>query len=108
MAGTCCSTGSCTRVTKKEPIRAKIAITPARMKAERVPVAVASAVVRASYHLYQGFGPFIGNVLMGLLFGWFYTRTRRVMPLVIAHFLLDAVAFLAFPLVLQLFGLNAL
>ena len=28
-------------------------------------------------HLYQGFGGFVGNVVMGLLFGWVYTRTRR-------------------------------
>ena len=57
-----------------------------------------SALIRGSYHLYQGFGPFIGNVLMGLLFAWFYTRTGRVMPLVITHSLLDIVAFVGAPL----------
>ncbi|WP_285726220.1 CPBP family intramembrane glutamic endopeptidase [Psychromicrobium xiongbiense] len=56
-------------------------------------VIVASAVLRGSYHLYQGIGPFVGNVAMGLVFGWFYTRTKRVMPLVIAHSLLDIAAF---------------
>lgn len=69
---------------------------------------LASAALRGTYHLYQGFGPGLGNALMGIIFGWLYLKYGRVMPLVIAHFLLDAVAFLAFPLVLQLFGLNAL
>ncbi|OFT25026.1 CAAX protease [Brevibacterium sp. HMSC08F02] len=57
-------------------------------------IIVGLAVFRGSYHLYQGFGPFIGNVLMGLIFGWLYMRRRRVMPFVGAHFLLDAVGFL--------------
>lgn len=57
-------------------------------------IIVGLAVFRGSYHLYQGFGPFVGNVLMGLIFGWLYMRRRRVMPFVGAHFLLDAVGFL--------------
>ena len=43
-------------------------------------VVVTSALIRGSYHLYQGFGGFVGNVVMGLFFGWVYTRTRRVGP----------------------------
>ena len=31
--------------------------------------------IRGSYHLYQGFGGFLGNLVMGVVFGWFYTRT---------------------------------
>lgn len=58
-------------------------------------IIIASALLRGSYHLYQGLGPFIGNALMGAVFGWFYLKYGRVMPLVIAHFLLDAVGFLA-------------
>lgn len=58
-----------------------------------------SAMLRGSYHLYQGFGPFIGNVAMGIIFGWAYQRWGRVMPLVIAHFLLDALTFIGYPLV---------
>lgn len=59
-------------------------------------VVVTSALIRGGYHLYQGFGGFIGNVAMGLLLGWVYTRTRRVMPLVLAHAALDVVAFLGY------------
>lgn len=55
-----------------------------------------SAAVRASYHLYQGFGGFVGNLVMGILFGYLYHRFGRVMPLVIAHFILDAVVFVGY------------
>ncbi|GAA4868392.1 CPBP family intramembrane glutamic endopeptidase [Serinicoccus chungangensis] len=59
-------------------------------------IILTSAVLRGSYHLYQGFGGFVGNVAMGVILGWFYTRTRRVMPLVVAHTLLDVVAFVGY------------
>jgi uncharacterized protein len=49
----------------------------------------ASALLRGKYHLYQGFGGFVGNLAMGALFGLVFVRTRRTWPLVIAHFLLD-------------------
>ncbi|WP_275778773.1 type II CAAX endopeptidase family protein [Paenarthrobacter sp. Y-19] len=67
---------------------------------------IVSALLRGSYHLYQGFGPFIGNVVMGLVFGWIYTKTKRVMPLVIAHALLDIVAFVGFSLFGKAVGLG--
>src|SRR5690606_1221661 len=61
-------------------------------------VVVTSALIRGGYHLYQGFGGFIGNVAMGLILGVVYARTRRVMPLVIAHTVLDIVAFVGYAL----------
>ncbi|MFQ6171729.1 CPBP family intramembrane glutamic endopeptidase [Oryzobacter sp. R7] len=61
-------------------------------------VIVTSAVIRGCYHLYQGFGGFVGNLVMGAAFGWLYTRTRRVMPLVVAHTVLDVVAFVGYAL----------
>ncbi len=30
----------------------------------------AEALLRGSYHLYQGYGGFFGNLVMGLIFGW--------------------------------------
>ncbi len=36
-------------------------------------VAIA-AVFRGSYHLTQGFGAFIGNVIMGVIFGVLFLR----------------------------------
>jgi membrane protease YdiL (CAAX protease family) len=61
-----------------------------------------SAVLRGSYHLYQGFGPFVGNVVMGILFGLAYQRWGRVIPLVIAHFILDVLSFTGYALVAAL------
>jgi uncharacterized protein len=63
----------------------------------RAAAAVAiSAALRGSYHLYQGFGAFIGNAVMGAIFGLFFLRTRRLWPLVIAHTVLDLVAYLGY------------
>lgn len=56
----------------------------------------ASALLRGSYHLYQGIGGFVGNLVMGVIFGWWFQRTNRVVPLVIAHFLLDAFSFVGY------------
>jgi membrane protease YdiL (CAAX protease family) len=55
-----------------------------------------SAVLRGSYHLYQGFGAFVGNAVMGVIFARFYQRTGRVAPLAVAHTLLDTVAFVGY------------
>lgn len=62
------------------------------------PIILASATLRAAYHAYQGFGPIVGNFVMGVVFGWCYRRWGRVMPLVIAHTLIDVVAFVGYPL----------
>jgi membrane protease YdiL (CAAX protease family) len=56
------------------------------------------SVLRASYHLYQGPGAFAGNFVMGLIFGWIYAKTGRLAPLIIAHTLIDIVAFVGYPL----------
>jgi membrane protease YdiL (CAAX protease family) len=57
-----------------------------------------SAVLRGSYHLYQGFGGFIGNAIMGTIFGFLFYRWRRNMPMIIAHTLIDSVAFVGYAL----------
>ncbi|TCO64537.1 CAAX prenyl protease-like protein [Actinocrispum wychmicini] len=57
-----------------------------------------SAVLRGSYHLYQGFGGFVGNLVMGLVFGRIWQRTNRLWPMIIAHTLLDTVAFVGYSL----------
>jgi len=57
-----------------------------------------SAVIRGSYHLYQGIGAFFGNAAMGVIFGIFFYRYRRVTPLIIAHTLIDAVTFVGYAL----------
>jgi membrane protease YdiL (CAAX protease family) len=66
-------------------------------------VILSTAVLRGSYHLYQGFGAFVGNAVMGVVFGWIYTKWGRLLPLVITHFLLDAVVFVGYPWVAHAF-----
>jgi membrane protease YdiL (CAAX protease family) len=67
-------------------------------------VLVSSALVRGSYHLYQGFGGAIGNVVMGIVFGLAYLKFKRVGPLVVAHFLLDFVSFVGYSLAAPYLG----
>ena len=55
-----------------------------------------SSVLRGMYHLYQGFGAGLGNLVMGLVFGYTWCRTGRLWPLVIAHGLIDTVAFVGY------------
>lgn len=72
-----------------------------RLEQLRLPawaVVAISAVLRGSYHLYQGFGGFLGNAVMGVVFALWFRRTRRLWPLVIAHSLLDIVAFAGYAL----------
>lgn len=73
-------------------------------------IIVGSALLRGSYHLYQGWGPFFGNAVMGVVFAEYYRRTRRVAPLVVAHFLMDMVVFVGYDLIphawLVTIGLN--
>lgn len=57
-----------------------------------------SALLRAGYHLYQGVGPGLGNLAMGLVFGRYWQRTGRLWPLIIAHAVIDIVAFVGYAL----------
>ncbi|MEU6663895.1 type II CAAX endopeptidase family protein [Streptomyces sp. NPDC046821] len=59
---------------------------------------LASALLRGSYHLYQGIGGFLGNFVMGVVFVYLYRRWGRVGPLVVAHSLLDIGAFVGYAL----------
>ena len=74
-------------------------------------VILSSALLRGSYHLYQGFGAFVANAVMGIAFGWLYTKYGRLLPLVVTHFALDAAVFVGYPWAASafpaLFGLPA-
>lgn len=61
---------------------------------------MATALLRGTYHLYQGFGPFFGNAVMGVVFGLAYLRWGRLTPLLVAHFMIDLVAFIGYPIAL--------
>lgn len=57
-------------------------------------ILLGSALLRALYHSYQGVGPMLGNLVMGLIFCWIYSRINRLAPFILAHVLLDLTAFL--------------
>ncbi|MBV9089009.1 MAG: CPBP family intramembrane metalloprotease [Mycobacteriaceae bacterium] len=57
-----------------------------------------SSLLRGAYHLYQGFGAGLGNLAMGVVFGYVWRRTNRLWPLIIAHGLIDTVAFVGYAL----------
>ncbi|WP_235928857.1 CPBP family intramembrane glutamic endopeptidase [Marisediminicola senii] len=59
-------------------------------------IIVGAALLRGSYHLYQGVPAFFGNLAMGILFGWLYRRYGRLLPLVFAHILIDAAVFVGY------------
>ncbi|SDS79349.1 CPBP family intramembrane glutamic endopeptidase [Corynebacterium timonense] len=58
----------------------------------------ASAVLRGSYHLYQGVSAGLGNIVMGVVYAAYFQKTGRIWPLVLGHFLIDAVAYLGYQL----------
>jgi membrane protease YdiL (CAAX protease family) len=79
-----------------------------RLRQLRMPSSVAlgcSALLRGGYHLYQGFGAGLGNVAMGLVFGCLWQRSGRLWPLIIAHGLIDTVAFVGYALLAGRSGL---
>jgi membrane protease YdiL (CAAX protease family) len=69
-----------------------------------VKAVVWSSVLRGAYHLYQGFGAGVGNFIMGLVFGYAYRRWGRLWPLIIAHGVIDTVAFVGYALLAQHLG----
>lgn len=78
-----------------------------RLRQLRVPgraALVCSALLRGGYHLYQGFGAGLGNLAMGLVFGYAWQRTGRLWPLVIAHGLIDTAAFAGYALLADRLG----
>jgi uncharacterized protein len=50
-------------------------------------------LVRLLYHLYQGPIACLSVIPMGAIYGMWYTKTRRIWPLIIAHGILDFLAF---------------
>jgi len=62
------------------------------------PAVAVSATLRGTYHLYQGFGAFVGNAVMGVIFGRLYQRWGRTLPMIIAHTLIDSVTFVGYVL----------
>jgi uncharacterized protein len=63
-----------------------------------VAAVLASSLLRGAYHLYQGYAAGLGNLVMGMVFSYVWLRTGRLWPLIVAHTLIDAVAFVGYTL----------
>jgi membrane protease YdiL (CAAX protease family) len=50
---------------------------------------VFSVLLQTSYHLYQGLPYALAAGVIFLLFSVYYVRTRRIIPVILAHFMLD-------------------
>ena len=70
----------------------------ARLGISNSKIALISAAIRGSYHLYQGFAGLIGNFVMGIVFAKAHQKFGRIMPLVLAHFVMDAFVFVGYSL----------
>jgi len=55
-----------------------------------------SVALRLLYHLYQGLGSFYHVLPTGLVLGYWYVRTRRLWPLVVAHMAMNIYTSLPF------------
>lgn len=55
-----------------------------------------SASIRGAYHVYQGAAGLVGNLVMGVLFAGWFRRTGRLVPLIVAHWVIDIAAFVGY------------
>jgi membrane protease YdiL (CAAX protease family) len=53
--------------------------------------AVVSIVLRVAVHAYQGPWAILSILPVGVAFTWYYGRTRRLWPVIVAHVLFDAI-----------------
>jgi membrane protease YdiL (CAAX protease family) len=58
----------------------------------------ASVLLQASYHLYQGLAYAIAAAFTFLLYSVFYVKTRRLWPIIVAHFWTDIHALIIYSL----------
>jgi len=75
-----------------------------QLRVNPVVALIVSSLLRGAYHLYQGFGAGLGNIAMGMVFGYAWMRTGRLWPLIIAHGVIDTVAFVGYALLADQLG----
>jgi len=55
-----------------------------------------SVAIRLLYHLYQGVAGILSIIPLGLIFGYWYVRTGKLWPLIVAHAAIDLFGMLAY------------
>jgi uncharacterized protein len=71
-------------------------ITAARQKGRLALGVNASVALRLAYHLYQGGVGVVGVIPFGLVLAWWYGKTGRLWPAVVAHAATDLTAMLEY------------
>jgi uncharacterized protein len=51
-----------------------------------------SAALQTSYHLYQGLPAALSHIPLFCCFSWYFVRTRRILPVILAHMFMDVSA----------------
>jgi len=54
-----------------------------------------SLLIRISYHTYQGYMMLFSIIPLGLVFGYYYYRYKKLLPLIIAHGMINAFAYIS-------------
>jgi len=57
-------------------------------------VIIISLIIRESYHTYQGWMSLIAIVPIGLVFGYYYAKYRKLWPVIFAHAFTNLIVFL--------------
>jgi membrane protease YdiL (CAAX protease family) len=57
-----------------------------------------STLIQTSYHIYQGLPYALSVGIIFLIYSLYYVRTRRIVPIIVAHFIADLVAHYSYAL----------
>ncbi len=60
-----------------------------QLKAPTAVILVLPTALWGLLHLYEGAGPALTVFCLGMLYAWYYHKTRRLWPIIIAHALFD-------------------
>jgi len=71
-------------------------ITVLKERADSPTAVTISTAIRLLYHLYQGAIAFFGIVPFGFVVAWWYARTGRLWPVIVAHALADFIALVGY------------
>lgn len=63
-------------------------------KLQPAAIILLSSIVRISFHTYQGWQNLISVFIMALIFGYYYTKEKKLWPIIIAHAIGNAFYFL--------------
>ena len=57
---------------------------------------LASVIIQSAYHLYQGVIPAVLTVLLFTVFSLYFLKTKRIMPVILAHLIIDFLALIRY------------